>query len=312
MTHSLTRKGHERPQLPELVINWHITEACNYRCRYCYAHWAGSTRELIHNVPASMRMLEDLWQYFQPKNIANPLRHHMDWQGVRLNLAGGEPLLYPEHVSQILLAAGNLGFTTSLITNGSLLSPAVAQQLAPYLSVLGVSLDSSEATTNRLIGRQSRHGQLPILEHLEESIGDARRCNPSLQIKLNTVVNALNCHEDISALVQRLAPQRWKILRMLPVVTSELMVSDADFQGFVLRHQHLGKILRVEDNTEMVDSYVMIDPLGRFFQNAPGQSGYRYSCPIPEVGAEQAFAVVGVNFAKFCARYLGHLLEEAA
>lgn len=39
MKHSLTRKGGVRPLLSELVINWHITEACNYRCRYCYAHW---------------------------------------------------------------------------------------------------------------------------------------------------------------------------------------------------------------------------------------------------------------------------------
>ena len=27
------------PVLEELTLNWHITEACNYRCRYCYAKW---------------------------------------------------------------------------------------------------------------------------------------------------------------------------------------------------------------------------------------------------------------------------------
>ncbi len=99
---------------------------------------------------------------------------------------------------------------------------------------------------------------------------------------------------------------------MLPVVTRELMVSDSDFQGFVARHKHLGRILYVEDNTEMVESYVMIDPLGRFFQNALGQSSYRYSCPIPEVGVDQAFAAIDMDPAKFCARYLGHLEVEAA
>lgn len=312
MTYSLTRKGGVRPQLPELVINWHITEACNYRCRYCYAHWAGSGRELVHNIPATTQMLENLWQYFHPANLANPLRRHMDWQGVRLNLAGGEPLLYPERVHQILLAARNIGLTTSLITNGSLLSPELAQQLAPYLSMLGVSLDSGASTINRQIGRESRHGQLLTIEQLEEALVEARRCNPKLQIKLNTVVNALNCHEDLSALVRRLAPQRWKVLRMLPVVTDELMVSNSDFQGFVARHQHLGRILSVEDNTEMVESYVMIDPLGRFFQNALRHSSYRYSCPIPDVGVDLAFSAVGMDPAKFCARYLKHLEEVVA
>lgn len=25
--------------MDELVVNWHITEACNYNCRYCFAKW---------------------------------------------------------------------------------------------------------------------------------------------------------------------------------------------------------------------------------------------------------------------------------
>lgn len=312
MKHSLTRKGRVRPQLSELVINWHITEACNYRCRYCYAHWEGSDREVIHDIPATARMLENLWQHFHPQNLANPLRREMDWQGVRLNLAGGEPLLYPERVHQILSDAREIGFTTSLITNGSLLSPEFAQQLAPNLSMLGVSLDSGISTTNRQIGRQSRHGQLLAIENLEEAINAARCRNPELQTKLNTVVNALNCHEDLNALVRRLAPQRWKVLRMLPIVTSQLVVSDADFQKFVARHRVLGDLMCVEDNIEMVESYVMIDPLGRFFQNALGQSSYRYSRPIPEVGVAQAFATVGMDPAKFCARYLGAIEKVAA
>lgn len=304
MMHSFTRKGRVRPQLSELVINWHITEACNYRCRYCYAHWEGSDRELVHDLPATARMLENLWQYFHPRNLANPLRHQMDWQGVRLNLAGGEPLLYPERVHQILSNAREIGFATSLITNGSRLSADLAQQLAPNLSMLGVSLDSGISTTNRQIGRQTRHGQLLAIEHLEKAINAARSWNPELQTKLNTVVNGLNCREDLSAVVRRLAPQRWKVLRMLPIVTNQLMVGDADFQGFVARHRALGDIMCVEDNTEMVESYVMIDPLGRFFQNASGQSSYRYSRPIPEIGVAQAFATVGMDAAKFCARYL--------
>ena len=207
MKHSLTRKGRVRPQLSELVINWHITEACNYRCRYCYAHWEGRDREVVHDIPATARMLENLWQYFHPQNLANPLRREMDWQGVRLNLAGGEPLLYPERVHQILSDAREIGFTTSLITNGSLLSPELIQQLAPNLSMLGVSLDSGISSTNRQIGRQSRHGQLLTIELIEEAINAARCRNPELQTKLNTVVNVLNCHEDLNALIRRLAPR---------------------------------------------------------------------------------------------------------
>ncbi|RMD00157.1 radical SAM protein [Aquitalea palustris] len=312
MKRSLVGKGLVRPQLSELVINWHITEACNYSCRYCYAHWDGSGRELAHDIPASTQMLQNLWQYFHPQNLANPLRRAMSWQGVRLNLAGGEPLLYPAQVEHILSAANEVGFTTSLITNASLLSPELAQRLAPKLSMLGISLDSCTPMTNSQIGRQGRHGQQLGIGHLEEAVCGLRRWNPKLQIKLNTVVNALNCHEDLNTVIGRISPQRWKVLRMLPVVTNALMVSDSDFQGFVARHQPQAEIMCVEDNTEMVESYIMIDPLGRFFQNASDQSIYSYSHPILKVGVEQAFLAVGMNPAKFCARYQVLAEEEVA
>lgn len=312
MTHSQTGKGLLRLQLSELVINWHVTEACNYHCRYCYAHWEKRGREIIHNHSASTRMLQELWQHFSPTNLDNPLRRHMDWKGVRLNLAGGEPLLYPDRVSQIVKAAREVGFTASLITNGSELSPKLAQQIAPDLSMLGVSLDSSLPDTNQQIGRQDKHGLVLEIEQLEKAIQAARRHNPNLQIKLNTVVNSLNCREDLSSVVLRLSPHRWKVLRMLPVVTNDLAVSDSDFFGFVIRHRHLGTTLCVEDNSEMLESYVMIDPNGRFFQNALGQSSYRYSRPILDIGVEHAFASVGMEPAKFCARYHGTFMEKAA
>lgn len=312
MTHSLKGKVFLRPQLAELVINWHVTEACNYRCRYCYAHWENRGRELIHDDATSTRMLQELWQHFSPSNLDNPLRQHMDWTGVRLNLAGGEPLLYPDRVRGIIKTAREFGFSASVITNGSELSPELAEQLAPDLTILGVSLDSSVPTTNQQIGRQDKRGLVLKTEQLEMAIRAARRLNPKLQIKLNTVVNALNCQEDLSTLIRHLSPHRWKVLRMLPVVTRDLMVSDSEFLDFVIRHKHLGTALCVEDNTEMVESYVMIDPNGRFFQNALGQSSYRYSRPIPDVGVESAFASVGMDPAKFCARYLDHTMETAA
>lgn len=304
MTHSMTRKANVRPQLSELVINWHITEACNYRCRYCYAHWDGAGRELIHDQATSVRMLDSLFQYFNPMNDANPLRRHMDWQNVRLNLAGGEPLLYPELVCEILRAAREIGFTTSLITNGSALSTALVQQLVPHLSLLGVSLDSISAETNCQIGRQDSRGNQLAIDQLGDALMEAKSLNPRLRLKLNTVVNSLNCHEDLSSLIRRLSPQRWKVLRMLPVLTNDLAVSDSDFFQFVAQHRHLGSVMNVEDNREMVESYLMIDPHGRVFQNALDQSCYSYSRPIPVIGADEAFASVNMDPAKFCARYI--------
>lgn len=36
--------------MTNLVVNWHITEACNYKCFYCFAKWQkNENKEIIHN-----------------------------------------------------------------------------------------------------------------------------------------------------------------------------------------------------------------------------------------------------------------------
>lgn len=105
----------------ELVVNWHMTEACNYRCRYCYSKWHAESagKELFHSPEASAAMLAEIYRYFSPDNQA---RLGMQWNSVRLSLAGGEPLLYSREVVGIVALARELGFKVSLITNGSRLT----------------------------------------------------------------------------------------------------------------------------------------------------------------------------------------------
>lgn len=298
----------------ELVLNWHITEACNYRCQYCYAKWdkAAQGRELIHDPVATMQLLQELWAFFRPDNVANPLRQELQWESVRLNFAGGEPLLYPARLQATIEAAHQLGFRTSLITNASGLTEARLLAMAPYLAVLGISLDSAQAERNAQIGRLDHKGQQLSLDRLVSSLVLCQQSFPKMQLKLNTVVNALNWDEDMNALIRRIAPQKWKILRMLPSITNNLAVSTAQFQAFVARHAHQTTQLCVEDNQEMAESYIMIDPHGRFFQNALGKQGYRYSEAIIHRGAASAFARTSVCATKFNARYQHQLPEQRA
>lgn len=289
----------------ELVLNWHVTEACNYRCRYCYAKWQdmGLGRELIHDGVGTRALLEELHHFFSSGNLANPLRQGMTWDSLRLNLAGGEPLLYGDRVVETLKLAREIGFETSMISNGSRLDADLMGELAPHLSMLGLSLDSANERTNRGIGRVSRHGSVLALSALSGSIALGRSLNPGLGLKINTVVNALNWCEDMRELIFSFGPRKWKVLRMLPMVTDDLAVSQHQFRAFIRRHKALSQLMRVEDNTEMAESYLMIDPNGRFFQNALGRKGYDYSVSILEAGAERAFGEVRLSSTKFCARY---------
>jgi radical S-adenosyl methionine domain-containing protein 2 len=64
----------------------------------------------------------------------------------------------------------------------------------------------------------------------------------------------------------------------------------------------------------MRESYLMIDPSGRFFQNnspVAGQ-GYVYSPSILEVGAGAAFAEMAFDHGRFSARYASVYAEVCA
>lgn len=293
------------PALQELVINWHVTEACNYRCRYCYAHWneAPDSRELFHDEAASCNLLAQLAEYFSPDQPRNALRGALQWSSLRLNLAGGEPLLYGSRILQIARLARDLGMKVSMITNGSLLTSDRIAEFAGSFSVLGVSLDTGSRAVAREIGRVDRQGQVPLLPALQRCFSFAREINPALEVKVNTVVNALNHEEDMTRLIEAIAPQRWKVLRMLPSVTQDLAVTAAEFDGFVRRHMGRGLPIRVEDNGDMTQSYIMIDPRGRFFQNVAGLSGYRYSSPILDKGVALAFAEIDFGVRAYLSRY---------
>lgn len=293
---------------PELVINWHITEACNFACQYCYATWQKPVlhREVFHNPDITKHILQSISDYFLRKKESNPLWKSIHWDAVRLSIAGGEPLLYPDRVVDIAKMSHGLGMGVSLITNGSRLDKALMRELAPHLSMLGVSIDSADREINQRIGRQDRQGRQLSLSGLSEVIDLGRELNPSLKVKINTVVCSENEATSMAAPIQQIGPDKWKVLRVLPVVNDRLSIRRESFQSFVKRHDLASVPVYAEDNEEMVESYIMIDPHGRFFQNrlASGESGHVHSQPIAEVGAACAFESLRFDAQRFAARYV--------
>ncbi len=297
----------------ELVINWHLTEACNYGCRYCYSKWhGGNSKELLHDAEGSEALLRELYRYFSPANHSTQAHLGMRWDSVRLSLAGGEPLLYEQEVVRLARFAKDLGFNISLITNGSRLNSRLMRELAPLLSTLGLSLDSASPEINRQIGRIDNKSRLLPLADLAATISEGRACNPEMRLKINTVVNALNFTDNLNPAITLFKPDKWKILRVLPVINKNLAISEGQFAKFLSKHAALRPISSVEDNADMFESYIMIDPHGRFFQNSLSGNGYRYSDPITTTGARQAFAQVSWQAAKFLSRYAPHTMEIAA
>ena len=304
----------------QLVSNWHILERCNFGCKYCYAHWPEpsspnsgvSPVEAWKNPVSVTRILSGLSRM--------PSVMEGEWDDFsRLNIAGGEPLLLWKggHLPEILGEAERLGFALSIITNGFLLTDDLVRVLAPRLQILGISMDSANPETNRKIGRCGKKNaeQQISPERVAEIFRLAREVNPSIECKLNTVVCANNWREDFHAVIAQIAPDRWKVFQMLPIADTEkfrasqqpLVVKDEWFEEFKARHGDL-KVMRPESNDEMTESYVMVDPFGRFYQNEPANVGHRHivSKPIQEVGVEEAWRGMGARFHedKFRGRYI--------
>ncbi|MGA4607220.1 viperin family antiviral radical SAM protein [Pseudoalteromonas maricaloris] len=290
----------ENQNIKELVINWHITEVCNYDCKYCFAKW-GRPKELHRSLEEIEKLLDNLALYFI--NGQSRLKSELGYETVRLNLAGGEPMMLGSTFFIILMLAKQKGFKTSIITNGHYLVNSRLDFPKNLLDMVGISFDSQDLTTRKKIGRVDRKGNSLGVEDLKVALASLIETQKGIKTKINTVVNSLNYEEDFSSLIGELKPYKWKVLQVMPYGADDLLISNDKFNQFVERHSGLGLPIFAESNSTMTESYLMIDPLGRFYQNSVSACGYKYSDSINQVGVELALSQIAFNPKTFFSRY---------
>lgn len=176
-------------------INLHILEACNFRYRQCFSKFG--TEKLLP--------VKD-WEKIVDNCIAGA-------DVIEFNIAGGEPMLYPGLV-ELVKYIRDKGVKVSLITNGSLMNEEWIKNCAGMFETIGFSMDSINDDTNRKIGRCDRNEKTIPAGRIVELCGLIRKYAPGCQIKINTVVSALNKDEVMSDFIDEIATDRWKILRM--------------------------------------------------------------------------------------------------
>ncbi|WP_294332607.1 viperin family antiviral radical SAM protein [uncultured Chryseobacterium sp.] len=273
-------------------VNYHLWEPCNMRCKFCFATFQNA------------------------KNIV-PKGHIGKEQSIRLvreignagfekiTFAGGEPTLCP-WISDLIYTAKESGMTTMMVTNGTGLDDDFLISNQGKLDWIILSIDSILDDTNINSGRAVA-GKRPLdFNTYKNLIDEIERYG--YQLKINTVVHRLNYQENITELIQYAQPERWKVFQVLPIKgendkhIDEFIISEEQFFHFMNTHRPLKEsgIMITENNSEMKDSYVMIDPAGRFFTNKNGIQ--EYSDPIIETGIEQAYEQMNYNYKKFIGR----------
>ncbi|AKQ69556.1 Molybdenum cofactor biosynthesis enzyme [Myxococcus hansupus] len=259
------------------------------RCRFCFATFQ-DVRQTV------------LPKGHLPREEALQLVKLLAARFQKLTFAGGEPLLCP-WLPELVRAAKGQGATTMLVTNGSRLTHERLSLFEGALDWVTLSIDSPFPETHVALGRAVQGKAIDAGDYL--NIANLIR-DAGIRFKVNTVVTSLNAHEDQTEFLRRLMPERWKLLRVLPVdgqnsgKVEPLLCSDEAFLGFVARHQCLateGVTLVPEDNEDMRGSYAMVDPAGRFFDNAEGR--HRYSEPILHRGIDAAWSQVHFSMPRF-------------
>ena len=238
----------------QLKVNLHITERCNFRCRYCFAHFENKQDMGISD-----------W-----KRVIDNLRQ--SGMVSQINFAGGEPVLHRDFAEIVDYAYGQ-GFDLSVISNGSLLLEGknLPQDFFRKITTLGISVDSIEPETLRALGCCDAHDNVLTQEKLKHLLSVAKTENPDLLIKLNTVVTKLNAGESLTHLERELPIARWKFLKMKRFddgqrTNKTLEIDEETFQNFLRSNARMqGESI---PESSLTRSYIIIDNRGSLIDNA--------------------------------------------
>lgn len=277
--------------MKEITVNWHIIQKCNYECYYCFAKYDDYQKKEIHySKEEILSLLNKVYKAFkyQYPNLK-----------IRLNIAGGEPTL-SKNLGFIIKTAHKIGFNISIITNASILTTKFIKENAKFISMFAISIDSLNKSTNIKVGRVSNKKFLEI-HQIFRNIKLLREYNSSIKIKINTVVNKNNYTEYLGDFISLIKPDKWKVFQALSINSSEIYCTKKQLNFFIDNHRKLNINIFSETNDEMTNSYIMIDPYGRFYQNT--HSTYNYSKSVLEIDLDEIISHINFDFNKYKNRY---------
>ena len=266
-----------------LVVNWHITEKCNYQCKFCFAKW-DNQNEIWISFDKAKFILENINSIWKPS--------------YRLNFVGGEPLLFPTKIIPIMKYAISLGMNISVQTNGTNLEILVP--IVRNISQIGISIDSWNSEKNKNIGRCCGAKTLNK-DTLLYKINLLRNAGGDFKLKINTVVNEWNWDDVVIPQMEELGCNRIKILRQMPFGSAK-GISEEQFYTFIRCNYRERLPIYVEDNDLMRESYLMIAPDGKLFQNTP-EGDYVYSASLLSTNFSDAIKQINFDIEKFDSRY---------
>ncbi len=153
----ISSKGFQVPAIRSLTIN--IAQICNLACTYCAAGGDGTYGSKV-KTPELERTHEQL---------AKLLSLVPAGERFVITFLGGEPLLYPDIIKSIvrdarLLVAGrDVELRFDIVTNGTLVTPAIAEMLASMQANVTVSIDGAPEDNDKARVTKSGKGSSHLI-----------------------------------------------------------------------------------------------------------------------------------------------------
>ncbi len=123
------------------VLQWHLSETCNLKCKHCY-------QENHKPVQLEYEKLEIIYNQFKELLKKKKMKGH-------INITGGEPLANPHFfkILDLIKKDENL-ITFSILTNGTLITEKIAQKIKTYNPYyVQVSLEGGKRINDYIRGK---------------------------------------------------------------------------------------------------------------------------------------------------------------
>ena len=122
------------------VVVWNTTRTCNLKCRHCYSESDSKKYDEL-STPEAKQFIDDLAEFKVPVIL----------------FSGGEPLVRPDFF-ELAEYATQKGIRTTISTNGTLITPEVAQRLKNIgVGYVGISLDGIGEVNDHFRGRKGAY-----------------------------------------------------------------------------------------------------------------------------------------------------------
>lgn len=140
----------------KFILQWHITEFCNLKCKHCY-------QENHQPVQLKFKELLDILNQYKELLKTFKMKGH-------INLTGGEPLVCPFFfdILKQFKKDENL-YSFSILTNGTLINDEIARNIAKYKpEYVQVSLEGGKKTNDYIRGKNTYKKIAEGIKHLKK------------------------------------------------------------------------------------------------------------------------------------------------